>query len=482
MLFHSLQFLIFFPIVVWGYFALPYRHRWWWLLLASYYFYAAWRPPYLLLLLATQAIDYYVALRIDRTASRNRKRAWLALSLTSNLGVLFLFKYLSFFATTAASLAAMFDVPATLPVLKLVLPLGISFYVFQSLSYTIDVYWGVQKVEERFTRLSLFVTFFPQLVAGPIERSTSLMPQFDRHNDFRYDRVASGLKLMAWGFFKKLVIADRISPYVNTVYNDPSHHHGIAVLLATYLFAMQIYCDFSAYSDIAIGAARVLGYDLMRNFRRPYLARSVREFWSRWHISLSTWFRDYLYIPLGGNRVSRQRVYLNLFIVFLVSGLWHGANWTFVVWGVLHGTYVILGLLTAKARERAWQTLGAIARNRTLRIAVAWFSTMTLVLFAWIFFRANNLRDSVTIISNLFDFHGGGGFESIIGGTDLLIAALAIVVLEAVQYVHEKNGAFMPLFDARPSWQRWAVYYGLVLVILLFGEYTRPQEFIYFQF
>ncbi|MCE7945771.1 MAG: MBOAT family protein, partial [Chlorobi bacterium CHB1] len=311
MLFHSLEFIIFFPVVVAIYFLAPLRFRQFFLLLASYYFYMCWKAEYAVLILLSTGIDYVAALHMHKTSGRG-------------------------------------NIFYEFPLFDILLPVGISFYTFQTLSYTIDVYRSEKTPERNFIKFALYVTFFPQLVAGPIERSTRLLPQFDHEHKFDANRVVSGLRLMLWGFFKKLVIADRLALYVNEVYNNPADYTGLPVIIATYFFAFQIYCDFSAYSDIAIGAARVLGFDLMKNFRQPYLAQSIGEFWKRWHISLSTWFRDYLYIPLGGNRVSRLRWYVNLMAVFLISGLWHGANWTFVVWGALHGSYFVLSLLTQK--------------------------------------------------------------------------------------------------------------------------------------
>jgi D-alanyl-lipoteichoic acid acyltransferase DltB (MBOAT superfamily) len=337
MLFTSLEFLIFFPIVVALYFGCPYRYRWLLLLAANYYFYAAWKLEYIFLLLASTLISYITAILMVKPENQAKRTGLLVIGLIANLGILFAFKYFNFVNDSLRIAFNQFNLIYNVPMFQALLPVGISFYTFQSLGYTIDVYRGKLEPERHLGRFALFVSFFPQLLAGPIERASNMLPQFYEKFDFDEARVSSGLRLILWGLFKKIVIADRLGLYVNAVYNSPSDWEGWPVFLATYFFAFQIYCDFSGYSDIAIGAARVMGFNLMENFRRPYFAQSPSEFWRRWHISLSSWFRDYLYIPLGGSRVSVPRWYLNLMIVFLVSGLWHGAAWTFVIWGGLHG-------------------------------------------------------------------------------------------------------------------------------------------------
>jgi D-alanyl-lipoteichoic acid acyltransferase DltB (MBOAT superfamily) len=375
-----------------------------------------------------------------------------------------------------------------MPYSNWILPVGISFYTFQSLSYTIDVFRGEQPAERNLGKYALFVSFFPQLVAGPIERSTALLPQFDEHHQFNYDRVVSGLRLMAWGLFKKIVVADQLAVLVNGVYNEPSGLVGPHFVLATVFFAFQIYCDFSGYSDVAIGAAQVLGFKLMMNFNRPYVAQSVSEFWSRWHISLSTWFRDYLYIPLGGNRASVPRWYVNVMVVFLVSGLWHGAKWTFVVWGVLHGIYLIFSLITKSFRERAAIACG-LKRVPLLHAALRTLVVFALVCFAWIFFRANSLTDAMYIVSHLTVgwenlLHAGWLREARIdlGVSDryLALAVGLIVLLNAAEYFHEHHHFGDQL--GRRAWPvRWAVYASLVLAIINLGA-PKAEPFIYFQF
>ncbi|HOD52534.1 MAG TPA: MBOAT family O-acyltransferase, partial [Candidatus Hydrogenedentes bacterium] len=344
MLFNSLQFVVFFPIVVMVYFALPFRFRWAFLLAASYYFYGCWRANYLVLLFASTILDYVAGLGIGSTNNPRVRTLFLLMSLIGNFGMLFTFKYFNFFTSNFEFLFDFYRIPK--PALQVLLPVGISFYTFQTLSYTIDVYRGEQKPERHFGYFALYVTFFPQLVAGPIERSTRLLPQFFVKHDFDYERLRSGLLIMMVGFFKKLVIADRLSIYVDEVYNNPGKYHGLPVIAATYFFAFQIFCDFAGYSDIAIGSARIMGFELMQNFRRPYFATSISDFWRRWHISLSTWMRDYLYVALGGNRVSKLKWYRNLILTFVLSGLWHGAAWTFVIWGFFHGACLVTSILT----------------------------------------------------------------------------------------------------------------------------------------
>jgi len=483
MLFNSIHFLFFFPAVVAVYYLLPFRHRLKLLLAASYYFYMCWKPAYILLIVASTVVDYAAAHAMMRQEGRAARFRWLLISLMCNLGLLFFFKYYNFFAVTWNDVFPFLGPGVHLPTLDVLLPVGISFYTFQTLSYTIEVFRGNQKPESRFVTFAVYVAFFPQLVAGPIERPGNLLGQFDRRNTFEYSRVVSGLRQMLWGLFKKMVIADNLAIVVDVVYGNPTAFNGQAYVLATIFFAFQIFCDFSGYSDMAIGAARVLGYDLMTNFNRPYFARSIREFWSRWHISLSTWFRDYLYIPLGGNRGSRRRWYLNLFVVFLVSGLWHGANWTFVVWGGLHGSYLLAAIVTGRIRAAAAKAVG-LARFPG---AINFLNTVWcfgLVCFAWIFFRANSLGDAWHIITHLTVGSGGPGrvWESVILAHpfEIAVGASGIVVMELLHLTDRKEVA-MDRLDRLPVWARWAVYYALLGAILLLGNFGQ-QQFIYFQF
>lgn len=317
----------------------------------------SWKPEFIILIILSTIIDYFAGLKIYGSKSIKIKRLFLCFSIISNLGLLFAFKYFNFFSDSFRALLQQFSIPMDPITLKVILPVGISFYTFQTMSYTIDVYREKIGAQKHLGIFAVYVSFFPQLVAGPIERATNLLPQFFEKHNFEYKRAADGLKLMLWGFFKKVVVADRLSSIVNIVYNDPTSFTGTPLILATIFFAFQIYCDFSGYSDIAIGAAQIMGFRLMDNFKRPYFSRSISEFWKRWHISLSTWFKDYLYIPLGGNRVAIPRWYANLFIVFLVSGLWHGANWTFVIWGALHGIYLILEMVLLPYKNKLFSLL-----------------------------------------------------------------------------------------------------------------------------
>ncbi len=489
MLFNSFHFVIFFPTVVALYFALPHRYRWVLLLAGSYYFYAAWKLEYTLLIFTSTLVDYLMARRMGQTDIQWRRRLYLVVSLLVNLGLLFGFKYFNFFNESVRATLNLFNIFYNVPAFQLLLPVGISFYTFQTLSYTIDVYRGKLAPERHFGIFALYVSFFPQLVAGPIERATRLLPQFHERMHFDQARVASGLRLILWGMFKKVVIADRLALYVNEVYNAPGEHAALTLLIATYFFAFQIYCDFSGYSDIAIGVARVLGFDLMQNFQQPYMARSIASFWRRWHISLSTWFRDYVYIPLGGSRVPQWRWYSNLLIVFLVSGLWHGAAWHFVVWGLLHGVLVVLELALSGAtlwrakrqgHEQAWRP------PATVSIVV----TFHLVLITWIFFRANTLADAWLVLQRILGMAGENSWTAVLSpwqavGVDPLwemsLSVSLIVVLEAIQWVERWGQNVERTFVTYSRPLRWAAYLFLAIATMNLGI-SLDTPFIYFQF
>jgi alginate O-acetyltransferase complex protein AlgI len=479
MLFNSIQFALFFPIVTLLHFVLPHRWRWALLLAASCLFYMAFIPAYILILTLTIAIDYSAAIWIEKTQGTERKTA-LILSIVSTCLVLLLFKYLSFADHNLAMLAKLVGWNYSEHILGIVLPIGLSFHTFQSLSYVVEVYRGNQRAERHFGIYSLYVMFYPQLVAGPIERPQNLLHQFREKKSLNYENVAFGLKLMAWGFFKKTVIADRLAPFVNEVYSSPLDFSGATLALATVAFAYQIYCDFSGYSDIAIGAARVMGFRLMRNFDSPYFSQSIGEFWKRWHISLSTWFRDYLYIPLGGNRTSVPILYRNLLITFMVSGLWHGANWTYVVWGALNGFYLVFGHWTAASRNRihTWSRI-----RRDSHIALLFRVTLTFVLtcIAWIFFRASSLPDALAILTRIgTEWNTAGRSVQSLTAFDATVLLIAILTLEVVQLGREmaKHRTQMP---GLPVYLRWTAYYALIGSVLVFGVFQRSQ-FIYFQF
>lgn len=478
MLFNSFEFFWFFPLVAALYFVIPHKWRWLLLLLASYYFYMSWRVDYAVLLVISTVVDFVASHRIAASGTEQVKRRWLYLSIATNLGILFSFKYFNFLNESFAQLAASVGMHYGFEGLDVLLPMGISFYTFQTMAYTVDVYRGQVAPASHFGRFALYVTFFPQLVAGPIERAKSLLPQFERVVNFDHVRVQRGLKQMLWGFFKKLVVADRVAAVVNLVYQDPELQSAPVLILGTYLFALQIYCDFSGYSDIAIGAARVLGFDLMENFRTPYGSASIREFWSRWHISLSTWFRDYLYIPLGGNRVGKWRWYYNLFVVFLVSGLWHGANWTFMLWGALHGAYLVIAILAA-----SWWSWFKRAVNN--RLIWSWFNivlTFHLAVFAWIFFRADSIEDAFLIVDRIGSWAANG-----MSLPDLLLkigpGVFVVTLLLAIAFF-----VVDPFMDRLVKEQRSSrthgslVIFGTMLALILVFGHFGETEFIYFQF
>jgi D-alanyl-lipoteichoic acid acyltransferase DltB (MBOAT superfamily) len=480
MLFNSLEFLVFFPLVVALYFGLPQRARTPMVLVASCVFYMAFIPAYIAILLVTILIDYFAGIWLERVSGPHRR--WLLLvSILATCAVLFVFKYFNFFFDSATGFAALFGWTLPRPALAIILPIGLSFHTFQSLSYVVEVYYRRQKAEHNFLVYATYVMFFPQLVAGPIERPQNLLHQFRECHRWDYARVTSGLRRMALGFFKKVVIADRLALYVNDVYAAPSHFNGLQLTIATLFFAYQIYCDFSGYSDIAIGSARVLGFDLMENFRTPYYSRSIGEFWHRWHISLSTWFRDYLYIPLGGSRVSRSRWYMNVLVTFAVSGLWHGASWTYVVWGALNGGYLVVGMLTQPFRERMYALVG-LSRDSFIRSGVALVTTFVLTCLAWIVFRAATLQDAWYVATHLWQ---GWNLSEIRTEQFLLrqmpIALGSIALLELIQLLQRRRRSLSELLATRPLVIRWPVYAAFVLAVVLFGVY-RKSQFIYFQF
>lgn len=480
MLFNSLEFILFFPIVVAAYFALNPKYRWILLLLASYYFYMCWSYKYIILIMLSTFIDYFSGIFIHKSEKKKVKTIFLLASLTTNLGLLFFFKYFNFFGDSLNYVFDKINIFYNVPSYDYLLPVGISFYTFQTLSYTIDIFNGKQKPEYHFGRFALFVSFFPQLVAGPIERSVNLLPQFRQDFKFDYDRVKNGILLMLWGFFKKVVIADRLAEYVNLVYNNPGDFGGLHNVIATFFFSFQIYCDFSGYSDIAIGAAMIMGYSLMTNFRRPYFALSIREFWARWHISLSTWFRDYVYIPLGGNRVVKWRWYYNLFITFLVSGLWHGAEWTFVIWGALHGFYLVFAIWTTKLRNQ-FNTFIGLTKLPKLYHFMQVFVTFVLVYFSWIFFRANNTNDALMIIGKTFNFSGNMNLNLFNFGVDFYIAFISIIVLLVVEYFEEFRQLSLNLQVKLSRPVKWALMLLVIFIIFILGEWDE-SDFLYFQF
>jgi alginate O-acetyltransferase complex protein AlgI len=488
MLFNSLHFLVFFIVVTTTFFVLPHKYRWFLLLSSSCYFYMAFVPIYILILGFTIVIDYFAGIFLENTQGK-RKKFFLIASLVANIGVLAVFKYYNFLNDNLGTLLYGMGYHNPIPYLSILLPIGLSFHTFQAMSYTIEVYRGKQKAERHFGIYSLYVMFYPQLVAGPIERPQNLLHQFYEKHSFDYGRVTDGLKLMAWGLFKKVVIADRLATVVDSVYNNPLEHTGLGLIIATIFFSFQIFCDFSGYSDMAIGAAQVMGFKLMKNFDRPYHSRSIHEFWGRWHISLSTWFRDYLYISIGGNRVSIPRWYLNLFIVFLISGLWHGANWTFVIWGALHGFYLVFALLTKNARSIVADRIG-INRLPRLKNLLQTAITFTLATFAWIFFRANSVSDAFYIIkhsvtdlySNASDILHRVPLDLKLGLStfEISIGVAAILSMELIHIMQNKY-RMRDWINSKPLYIRWGIYHIAFLIIAFIGIFEKRQ-FIYFQF
>ena len=485
MLFNSFGFLYFFPVVVVLYFILPKKIRWFWLLITSYYFYMSWNPKYAILILTSTVITYLSGIYIEKANKQGigNKKVFVALSFVSNLATLVGFKYFNFLNENFAVLFETIGLDWTVSNLNILLPVGISFYTFQALSYTMDVYRGKISATHHFGKYALFVSFFPQLVAGPIEKAANLLPQFDTAKKFDYHRIKDGLLLMALGFFKKMVIADRLAILVNTVYNNPTEHEGVEIVVATVFFAFQILCDFSGYTDIAIGAAKVLGFDLMRNFDRPYFSKSIPEFWRRWHISLGAWFRDYLYFPLGGNRVSPLKKHRNILIVFIISGLWHGASWNFLIWGFLHGLYYVLDTILTPLVGKANFKMSPFW-GKALKLML----TFTLVCFAWIFFRANTLGDAWYMVKNIFVFNpeviiGNEIYEIGLDRREFKVALISISALLLFDLLEGKFN-FFDILRKQHFTFRWAFYLILVLSILVFGVYGGNEKapFIYFQF
>ena len=476
MLFNSIDFVIFFIVVTTVYFLIAHKYRWLLLLVSSCYFYMSFVPIYILILGFTIIIDYFAGIFLETSAGKKRK-LFLIGSLIANIGVLAVFKYYNFLNDNISMLLHGAGYKNPIPYLSILLPIGLSFHTFQAMSYTIEVYRGNQRAERHFGIYALYVMFYPQLVAGPIERPQNLLHQFYDKHEFDYDRVVDGLKQMLWGLFKKIVIADRLAIYVNVVYGRYETHSGLTLLMATIFFSFQMYCDFSGYSDIAIGAARVMGFKLMTNFNRPIFAKSTGEFWKRWHISLSTWFKDYLYFPLGGNRVPISRLYINLFIVFVISGLWHGANWTFIVWGAINGFYLIFGLVTKKYRDK-FNTMIGLDKYPALHTFIQVITVFILVCLVRVFFRAKSIQEAVFILKKIFSFSGPVWFD----GTSMVVMSFtAIIILLIVELKMEYYKGNFSLFNNENRIIRKLSYAVLIIMILLFGVFDGGQ-FIYFQF
>ena len=495
MIFNSYEFLLFFPIVALIYFIVPKKIRYLWLLIASYYFYMGWNAKYALLLLTSTLITYISGLLISMVKSNGKhtvilKKSIVGVSFVSNLGILFFFKYFDFAIENINAVLAAFQIELLNSEFDVLLPVGISFYTFQALSYTMDVYRGDIEAEKNPLKYALFVSFFPQLVAGPIERSKNLLNQIKGEQKFGYEQMVEGLMLMIWGYVLKMVIADRIAIFVDAAYGTEVLYDGKYLLIASILFAFQIYCDFAGYSTIAVGAAKIMGFELMENFDCPYYAQSVAEFWHRWHISLSTWFRDYLYIPLGGNRKGTVRKYINTMIVFVVSGLWHGANWTYVVWGGLNGFYQVIGGLLTPVRRKINQLIPTLETCKIFMLSRI-LITFILVDFTWIFFRADSLSHAGDIINRIVHMNNP---DLLVNGSlldlglnqknfvVLMVALVILMVADVVKYNQIKLREIILNFDIV---NRWLVILVAIVSIVLFGIWGSGYEavnFIYFQF
>lgn len=453
------------------------------LLVASYFFYACWDYRFLFLLMFSTFLDYFTGIKMHEAESKNRRTFWFVLSLSINVGFLGFFKYYNFFAASFAEGLSHLGFRANFWTLKIILPVGISFYTFHGLSYVIDIYKGRIKPERNYIDYALFVSFFPLLVAGPIERATHLLPQIRAKRTFDYARAVDGLRQILWGLFKKVAIADNCAEFVNRIFSNYGSYHGSTLLLGAVFFAFQIYCDFSGYSDIAIGTARLFGIDLLRNFAFPYFSRDIAEFWRRWHISLSTWFRDYLYIPLGGSKGSMTMKVRNILIIFLVSGFWHGANWTFIVWGLLNAIYILPSILFKSNRDH----LDIVARGRnfpSVKELLSMILTFGLTVLAWIFFRAESVTQALKYLSRIFSRSllkapEGGAFLG--KGASIFAMSFYIIVFMVIEWFgREQQYAIANLGFKFPRPFRLAFYYSLVMVIFYFSG--SEHQFIYFQF
>jgi D-alanyl-lipoteichoic acid acyltransferase DltB (MBOAT superfamily) len=436
----------------------------------------AFVPIYILILGFTIIVDYFAGIYIENAKGKRRK-FFLICSLVANIGILVIFKYYNFINENFSFLLKEFGISNPIPYLSILLPIGLSFHTFQAMSYTIEVYRGNENAEKHFGIYALYVMFYPQLVAGPIERPQNLLHQFRQRHQFDSDRVFAGLKIMIWGLFKKLVVADRLGIFVNGAYNNVDQQNGMTLILATIFFSFQIYCDFSGYSDMAIGAAKVMGFDLMANFRRPIFAKSTGEFWKRWHISLSTWFKDYLYFPMGGNKGSVPRWYFNLMVVFLISGLWHGANWTYIIWGGINGFYLVFAIVTKKYRTQ-FNTLIGIDKFPKIHLFIQIIITFLLISFSRVFFRAKSIGDAITVIKKMITFKG-----SVIeqGSITIAYSLLVILFLSAVEFKKEFYTGSFTLSNHKFFWVRNTYYSMLIILIILIGVFDGGQ-FIYFQF
>ncbi len=473
MIYNSIPFAVFLPIIFILYWICPSKYRYLFLLAASFYFYMYMDPKYIFFLLGTVTVSYLLALALDSARDVFRKKLYLFIGILALIGVLALLKYSGFIIEIAG-------LPS--PAIQFMLPVGISFYTFQTLGYLIDIYRGKYPAERHFGYYCLFVSFFPQILSGPIGRGDVLLPQLKKERTFDIYQASYGMKLMAVGYFKKLVVAGLLAPTVDKIYDNPESYVGLVYIIATFMFALQIYCDFSGYTDISIGCAKLFGMELSENFKSPYFSRSIKEFWSRWHISLSTWFRDYLYIPLGGNRVGKIRHCFNLMLTFLVSGLWHGAGINYILWGGIHGFYQIIETISGKNKK------GREGKRNPLLNLFSVFLTFMAVCLAWVFFRADSVSHAWRIIS--LSFHEIGNpynyFRTAVICLDMSYAymiylSIPILLLTIYDYASLKRDVIAWISSRKP-WVRYPVYIFLLLIILLFSEKGVSTEFYYFQF
>lgn len=494
MVFNSIDFLCFFPIVTLIYFIIPKRFRYIWLLLSSYYFYMCWNAKYAVLIAISTVVTYLVALLVEKQQQKKKAKLYMVFGFVINLGILFFFKYFNFTLANLNKILSIMHIRSVNNPFSLLLPVGISFYTFQALGYMIDVYRGECKAERNLLKYALFVSFFPQLVAGPIERSKNLLGQIEKSTKeyrFSLERLSSGFAMMVFGMFMKMVIADRVSLFVDRIFLNTIFIGSIEAIAGAVGFAIQIYCDFGGYSAIAIGAARIMGFDLMENFNTPYLSASIAEFWRRWHISLSTWFKDYVYIPLGGSRCSKLKKYRNLMITFLVSGLWHGASWTYVIWGAIHGIYQVVSDICKPLKERLVKAL----KIRTEVFSFKFFkiaTTFILTDFAWIFFRAGSIGEAFGYIKALFTrwnpwvIFDESIFSYGLDRREMGILLAAVLILIIVDFIRNKTGKNIgEWLWSQNLLFRWAIYIVLVAAVLVYGEYGidfNSAQFIYFAF
>jgi len=471
MLFNTIQFVFFLPLIVIFYYLIPQKYRWVLLLAGSYYFYMCWKVEYIFLILASTLIDYFSGIQIEKKKTKKGKLPFLILSLITNLGLLFAFKYFNFFSESFDLLFQKINISYQFPLFKVLLPVGISFYTFQTLSYTIDVYLGKQKAERHLGYFALYVSYFPQLVAGPIERFSRLTPQLKQYHKLSYKNIVNGLRLILYGLFIKMVIADNLAGIVDQIYSTPDNFSSLNIITGVFLYSFQIYGDFFGYSSIAIGSALMMGVNIMDNFKTPYLARNIAEFWQRWHISLSTWFRDYLYFPLGGNRVSQTRWLYNIFVVFVISGIWHGANWTFVFWGGLYGiVYIIEHIINKFSKPKFSQ------KSFSFGHIILALKTFVLVTLIWVFFRSQNLNEAFHIFGLMFKNIDVNTAELVVSSM-VWIMVLIFILSDLILY----NKRFDSWINKLSFPLRWSIYSFFVFSIIVFSG-VDDFPFIYFQF